>query len=62
MTFRKFFMQWLMTTGGFVVLAYLAKSLAPTHTLWPFAMAFLYLGVLILLLCKALMDVVGQKA
>lgn len=62
MTFQKFFIQWLITTLGFGVLTFLVKSQAPTHTMWPFAMAFLYVGVLILLVCRALMNIVGKKA
>jgi hypothetical protein len=50
MTFGKFFVPWIVVTVAFAVLAFLVTNFAPTRTLWPFGLGFLYIGVLILLL------------
>lgn len=61
MTFGKYFTQWIITTVVFGVLAYLSNMLAPTRTLWPFGVSFLYLGVLILITGKMIIDSSGKK-
>jgi hypothetical protein len=55
MTFGKFFIQWIIVTIGFDVLAFLCTVFAPTRTLWPFGLGFLYIGVLILILGHAVL-------
>ncbi|MFQ6113644.1 MAG: hypothetical protein ACE5NG_06085 [bacterium] len=61
MTFGKYFTQWGITTVVFGVLAFLCSRWAPTHTLWPFALSFLYVGVLILLTGKMFIDTMAKK-
>ncbi len=61
MTFGKYFIQWAITTVVFGVLAFLCNKLAPAHTLWPFGLSFLYLGVLILLTGKMIIDTSAKK-
>ncbi len=53
MTFKKFFSQWILVTVVLAVIAFLFVEFAHTRTLWPFAVGFLYVGVLILLLGSA---------
>ncbi len=50
MKFNKIFLIWLLITVVFGVVTYLVNQFFPTHTLWPFGIAFLYIGVLILFL------------
>ncbi len=50
MKFNKIFLIWLLITVVFGVVTYLVNHFFPTHTLWPFGIAFLYIGVLILFL------------
>jgi|GEM_PF-5269798 len=61
MTFGRYLTQWIIVTVVAIVLAFLCTMLFPTRTLWPFAVAFLYIGVLILLLAKALIQVCCKK-
>jgi len=60
-TFRQYFIQWLIVTIVCAVLAFLCTTLVSTRTLWPFGVAFLYIGVLILLLGKVVINVCGKK-
>ena len=62
MTFRKYSIQWLIVTIVFGILAFACNRFAPTHTLWPFALSFLYIGVLLLLVGKMIIDELGKKA
>lgn len=48
MKFKSIFFIWLVITVVFAVITYLLNTTFPTHTLWPFGAAFIYLGVLIL--------------
>jgi hypothetical protein len=50
MKFNKIFLIWLLITVVFGVVTFLVNRFFPTHTLWPFGIAFLYIGVLILFL------------
>ena len=50
MKFNKIFLIWLVITVVFGVITFLVNYLFPDHTLWPFGVAFLYIGVLILFL------------
>ncbi|MFQ5603613.1 MAG: hypothetical protein ACE5HS_10125 [bacterium] len=61
MTFQKYLTQWLIVTVVFAGLAFLTNMVAPTRTLWPFGVSFLYLGVLILLTAKMIIDGGGKK-
>lgn len=61
MTFKQYLFQWLAVTVVFAVLAFLLNHFAPTRTLWPFGLAFLYLGFLNLLIGKAIIHVFGKK-
>lgn len=54
MTFGHYLTQWIIVTVVFGILAFLVNNFAPTRTLLPFAVAFAYLGILILLLGRAL--------
>ena len=56
MTFGHLFTQWLIATIAFGVLAFLSTTLAPARTLWPFGISFLYIGVLFLLIGRAIID------
>lgn len=56
MTFGKYFTQWLIVSVVFGVLAFLTNMIVPTRTLWPFGISFLYLGVLILLTGKIIIE------
>jgi hypothetical protein len=60
-TFKNYLIQWILVTVVFAVLAFLCNTFVPTRTLWPFGVAFIYLGVLMLLLGKAVIDVGGKK-
>lgn len=55
MTFGKFFIPWIIITIVCAVLAFLCTTLAPTRTLWPFGLGFLYIGVLILVLGNSIL-------
>ena len=61
MTFGQYFIQWLIITIVCAILAFLCITFAPTRTLWPFGVAFLYIGVLVLLLGRAVINVFGKK-
>ncbi len=60
MTFGHYFTQWLIVTVVFAVLTFLCNLFAATHTLWVFGLAFLYLGVLILITAKSLIDTLNK--
>lgn len=61
MTFNKFLTWWIIVTVVFAILALLCTSMAPARTLWPFGLAFLYVGVLILLLGGAVLKAGNKK-
>ena len=61
MTFGRFLTQWIIVTVVCAVVALLVNNFAPARTLWPFAVAFLYLGVLVLLVGKAITDFHAKK-
>jgi uncharacterized membrane protein len=48
MNFKKIFLIWLVITVVFGIFTFLVNHFFPTHTLWPFGVAFLYIGVLML--------------
>ncbi len=60
MSFGKYFMQWAIVTVVFGVLALVSTILAPTRTLWPFGISFLYIGTLILITAKVLIEATSK--
>ena len=48
MAFKKIFGIWLAITAISGALFYLVKTLCKGHPLWPWAIPYLYIGVLIL--------------
>lgn len=50
MNFKKTFIIWLLVTIVSGLLTFLVNKFFPSHTLWPFGIAFLYLGTLLLFL------------
>jgi len=46
--FKKIFLFWAIITVGFAALFYLIKTFFKAHPLWPWAIPYLYIGVLIL--------------
>ena len=48
MAFKKIFIIWLLISALSGGLVFLVKMLFKTHPLWPWAVPFLYIGVLIL--------------
>ena len=48
MTFKKVFAIWLAITALSGVFFYLLKTMAKGHPLWPWAVPYLYIGILIL--------------
>jgi len=48
MKFKSIFLIWLIITLIFGLITYLLNTYFPSHTLWPFGAAFIYLGVLML--------------
>ncbi len=48
MAFKKIFFIWVLITAISGGLVYLVKALFKTHPLWPWAIPYLYIGVLIL--------------
>lgn len=60
MTFKKVFLIWLMITAISGGLVYLIKILIHGHRMWPWAVPFLYIGVLILFVLY-LLSVKGEK-
>ena len=48
MTFKKIFFIWLLITAVSGGLFYLVKTMFKAHPLWPWAIPYLYIGVLIL--------------
>ncbi len=61
LNFQKYFIQWLVITVLCAVAAFLLNNFVPERSLWPFGMAFLYLGLLNLLVGKVVIDVFGKK-
>ncbi len=57
MTFKQYFTQWIIVSVVFGVLAFLCNMFAPARTLWVFGLSFLYVGVLILITTKSLIDI-----
>jgi len=60
MGFGKYLTWWLVVTIVFAIVAYVCVTYYPANTLWPFAVAFLYISVLILMVCKVIVDVCGK--
>ena len=58
MAFKKIFIIWLLISALSVGLVYLVKVLFHSHPLWPWAVPFLYVGLLILF---ALYVLTGKK-
>ena len=54
MAFKKIFIAWLLITAVSGGLVYLVKILFRSHPMWPWAIPFLYIGVLILFALYAL--------
>lgn len=54
MTFKKVSMIWLIITAVSGALFYGVKTLFRGHPLWPWAIPYLYIGVLILLVLYVL--------
>jgi len=48
MTFKKIFVIWLIITALSGAIFYLLKTMFSTHPLWPWAVPYLYIGILIL--------------
>jgi hypothetical protein len=48
MAFKKIFIIWLLITIVSGALVYGVKAMFPGHPLWPWAVPYLYIGVLIL--------------
>jgi hypothetical protein len=48
MAFKKIFIVWLLITALSGGLFYLVKTMCKTHPLWPWAIPYLYIGILIL--------------
>ena len=48
MAFKKIFIIWLLITVVSGALFYLSKTVFKSHPLWPWAVPYLYIGVLIL--------------
>jgi len=61
MTFKQYVVQWLIVSVVFGALAFLSNMLAPTHTLWPFGISFLYIGTLILITAKSVLDILNKQ-
>ncbi len=60
MSFGKYFTQWAIVTVVFGVLALVSTKMAPTHTLWPFGISFLYIATLILMTAKVLIEAASK--
>ena len=60
MTFGQYFTQWLVVTVVFGVLAVVSNLYAAAHTLWVFGLSFLYVGVLILITAKSLINILKK--
>lgn len=54
MAFKKIFIIWLLITAVSGALFYLVKTMAKAHPLWPWAIPYLYIGILILFALYAL--------
>ena len=52
MNFKYYTIYWIIVTVIAATIAFLLNQFAPSHTLRPFGIAFLYLGVLFLLTAK----------
>ncbi len=61
MTFKQYFTQWIIVSVVFGVLAFLCNMFAPARTLWVFGLSFLYVGVLILITAKSLIDILNKQ-
>lgn len=48
MAFKKIFIIWLLITALAAAKFYFLKKVFSTHPLWPWAVPYLYIGVLIL--------------
>jgi hypothetical protein len=48
MAFKKIFLIWVLITAFSGGLFYLVKTMIKSHPLWPWAIPYLYIGVLIL--------------
>ncbi len=58
MAFKKILVIWLLITAVSAALFYLVKTFFQGHPLWPWAIPYLYIGVLILF---ALYVLAGKK-
>lgn len=58
MAFKKISVIWLLITAVSAALFYLVKTVFKGHPLWPWAIPYLYIGVLILF---ALYVLTGKK-
>jgi hypothetical protein len=54
MAFKKIFIIWLLITAVSGALFYLVKTMFKGHPLWPWAIPYLYIGILILFALYAL--------
>lgn len=54
MAFKKIFIIWLLITALCGGLVYLVKMLFRSHPLWPWAVPYLYVGLLILFILYVL--------
>lgn len=54
MVFKKILLGWLLITAVSGGLFYLLKTMFKAHPLWPWAIPYLYIGVLILFALYAL--------
>jgi len=48
MAFKKIFLLWVIITAVFGGIFYLVKTFFKAHPLWPWAIPYIYIGVLIL--------------
>ena len=62
MTFKKIFIIWLVITAVGGAKFYFIKTVFRGHPLWPWAIPFLYIGVLILFVLYLLSVKGGKKA
>lgn len=54
MAFKKIFIIWLLITAVSGALFYLVKTMFKAHPLWPWAIPYLYIGILVLFALYAL--------